>query len=144
MYILVAYQKQVIENRYDIHQGVKALKSIVKNIAWWPLMDNYNELLLKKCTVCSRHRPRLNDSTDKWEECGPWERLHMEWLYKHKYGNVLVTADAGSGCLEALPCTDRSRKDVVTCLRTIISRSGIPYTIVSGNGKELFSKDLKE
>ncbi|MEL7079444.1 MAG: RNase H-like domain-containing protein [Cyanobacteria bacterium J06582_2] len=144
VFIPVAYRKQVIEKLHDVHQGVNALKCIVKNVAWWPLMDNDIEQFVKNCPECNQHRPRLNDSTDKWNECAPWERLHMDWLYDAEYGNILVIADAGSGWLEAFPCTDRSTRNVVRCLRTCFSRFGIPFTVVSDNGKEFISKDLKD
>ena len=102
------------------------------------------EQFVKNCAECNKNRPRLIDSTDKWEVCAPWERLHMDWLYEAEHGNILIIADAGSGWLEAFPCTDRSTRNVVRCLRTIFSRFGIPYTVVSDNGKEFVSKDLKD
>ena len=68
----------------------------------------------------------------------------MDWLYEAEHGNILIIADAGSGWLKAFPCTDRSTRNVVRCLRTIFSRFGIPYTVVSDNGKEFVSKDLKD
>ena len=80
----------------------------------------------------------------KWEECAPWERLHMDWLYEAEHGNILIIAHAGSGWLEAFPRTDRSTRNVVRCLRTIFSPFGIPYTVVFDNGKEFVSKDLKD
>ena len=68
----------------------------------------------------------------------------MDWLYEAEHGNILIIADAGSGWVEAFPCTDRSTRYVVRCLRTLFSRFGIPYTFVSDNGKEFVSKDLKD
>ena len=67
----------------------------------------------------------------------------MDWLYEAEHGNILIIANAGSGWLEAFPCTDRSTRNVVRCIRTIFSRFGIPYTVVSDKGKEFVSKDLK-
>ena len=84
-------------------------------------MDNDIEKFVKICNVCSKHRPTLKDSTDKWKEYGPWERLHTDWLYEQENGNVPVIADAGSGWLEGFPCTERSTGNVVRCLRTIFS-----------------------
>ena len=144
VFIPITCQKQVIDKLHDVHQGINALKNLVKNNAWWPFMDNDVEQFVKNCPECSKNRPRLIDSTDKWEECAPWERLHMDWIYEAEHGNILIIAEAGSGWLEAFPCTDRSTRNVVRCLRTIFSRFGIPYTVVSDNGKEFVSKDLKD
>ena len=144
VFIPVTYRKQKIENFHDVHQGISALKNLVKNNAWWPFMDNDIEQFVKNCAECNQHRPRLNDCTDKWSECKPWERLHMDWLYDAEYGNILVIADAGSGWLEAFPCTDRSTRNVVRCLRTIFSRFGIPFTLVYDNDKQFVSRDVKD
>ena len=107
MYIPVAYRKQVVEKLHDVHQGINALKCIVKNVAWWQLMDNDIEQFVRSCTDCNKHRPRLKESTDKWKEWRPRERLHMDWLYEQECGSALVIADAVSAWLEAFSCTDR-------------------------------------
>ena len=144
VFIPNTFRKQVIEKFHVVHRGIIALKNLVKNNVWWPFMDNDIEQFVKNCPECSKNRPRLTDSTNEWEECAPWERLHMDWLYEAEHGNILIIADAGSGWLEAFPCTDRSTRNVVRCLQTIFSRFGIPYTVVSDNGKEFVSKDVKD
>ena len=140
VFIPNTFRKQVIEKFHDVHQGINALKILVKNNAWWPFMDNDIEQFVKNCPECCKNRPRLIDSTDKWEECAPWERLHMDWLYEAEHGNILIIADAGSGWLEAFPCTDRSTRNVVRCLRTIFSRFGIPLQLCPITERSLYPK----
>ena len=101
-----------------------------------PFVDN--------CSSCNKHRPRPVDSTDKWKNCGPWERLHMDWLYEKESRKVFVISDARSGWLEASPCTDRTLETVNRCLRKIFSYFEITHTVVSDNGKELITKDINE
>ena len=113
--------------KHDVLQGIKVLKIVVENNAWWPFMDSDIEQFVKNCTECSKKRPRLIDSTHKWEECAPWESLQMDWLYEAEHGNILIIGNASSGWLEAFPCTDRSTRNVVRCLRTIFSRFGIGF-----------------
>ena len=67
----------------------------------------------------------------------------MDWFYEAEYGNNMIIADAVSGGLEACACTDRSKRNVLRCLRKLFSPFGMPFTIVSDNGKEFLSKDLK-
>ena len=82
IFIPITFRKQVIEKFHDVHQGTKALKNLVKHNALWPFMGSDIEQFVKNCAECSKNRPRLTDSTDKWEECAPRERLHMDWLYE--------------------------------------------------------------
>ena len=96
VFIPITNRNQVIENFHDVHQGINALKNLVKNF-WWLFTDNDIEQFVKNCPECGKNRPRLTDFTDKWEECAPWERLNMDWLYEADNGNFLIIADAGSG-----------------------------------------------
>ena len=68
----------------------------------------------------------------------------MDWLHEQECGKIFVIADAGLFWFEAIPCTDRATKGVVTCLRTIVFRFGKPYTVVSGNRKEVVSEYFKD
>ena len=63
--IPISCRKQVIEKFHDVHQGINALKNLVKNIAWWSFMDNDVEQFVKNCPECSKNRPRLTDSTNQ-------------------------------------------------------------------------------
>ena len=144
VYIPIAWRKQDNEKLHDVHQGINALKCIVKNAAWGPIMDNDIEHLVRNCNDCNKQQFRLKDSTEKRKECGPPERLHMDRLCEEESGNVIVIADAGSGWLEAFSCTDGSARNVVRCLRTTIFRFGPSHTVVSGIEKVLVSKDSKE
>ncbi len=107
-------------------------------------MDRDIENFVKHCDECNRTRPQLKDSNDTWSECNPWERIHIEWLNKPDHGEILVIVDAGSGWIEAFPCTDRSTRTVIRCLRNVFARFGVPFTLVSNNGKEFVSHDFKE
>ena len=80
IFIQITFRKQVIEKFHDVHQGINAFNTLVKSNAWWLFMDSDIEQFVKNCTEFSKHRPRLIESTDKWEEYAPWERLHMDWL----------------------------------------------------------------
>ena len=97
MYILVSYRKQDIEKLHDVHQGLNALKCIIKNVVWWPWLDNDIEENAKNGTDCKKQRLRLKVSTDEWKEYELWEKLHMDWLCEQVSGNFHVVADSGFG-----------------------------------------------
>ena len=82
VFIPITCQRQVIEKFHEVHQGINALKILVKNNALWPVIDNNFEQFVKNCPECSKNRPRLTDSTDKWEECA-------RSMVKSKYGLAL-------------------------------------------------------
>ena len=141
--IPIAWRKQDNEKLHDVHQGINALKCFDKNAAWGPILDTDIKHFVRNCNDCNKQQPRLKDSTEKWKECGPPERLHMNRLCEEESGNVLVIADAGSGWLEAFSCTNGSTRNLVRSLRTTVFRFGPSHTVVSGIEKELVSKDSK-
>ena len=65
VFIPNSFRKQVIEKYHDVHQGINALKNLVKNNAWWPFMDNDIEQFVKNSPECSKNRSRLTDFNDK-------------------------------------------------------------------------------
>ena len=68
----------------------------------------------------------------------------MDWDYVKDQGNILVIVDAGSGWIEAFPAGNRTSETVKIYLSQIFARFGIPKTLVSDNGPEFVSGDLKQ
>ena len=68
----------------------------------------------------------------------------MDWGYVKDQGNILVIVDAGSGWIEAIPAGNRTSQTVKVYLSQIFARFGIPRTLVSDNGPEFVSSDLKQ
>ena len=67
----------------------------------------------------------------------------MDWGYVKDQGNILVIVDAGSGSIEAFPAGNRTSETVKIYLSQIFARFGISKTLVSNNGPEFVSGDLK-
>ncbi len=59
LYIPVAYRKRVIEKPHKTHHGITALKCLVKNSSWWPLMNKDIDNFVKDCEECNRTRTQL-------------------------------------------------------------------------------------
>ena len=60
------------------------------------------------------------------------------------HGNILVIVDAGSGLIEAFPEGNRTSETVKIYLSQSFARFGITKTLVSDNGPEFVSVDLKQ
>ena len=89
------------------------------------------------------NRPSLGKTVSAWPEADVCERLHVDWGYVKDQCNIIVFADAGSGWVEALPAGNRRSETVKIYLSQIFARFGIPKTLVSVNGPEFVSGDLK-
>ena len=68
----------------------------------------------------------------------------MDWGYVKDQGKISVIVDAGSGWIEAFAAGNRTSETVKIYLSQIFARFGIPKTLVSNNGPEFVSGDLKQ
>ena len=67
----------------------------------------------------------------------------MDWGYVKNQGNVLVIVERGSGWLEVFPSGNRTLETVKTYHNQIFARVGTPKILVSDNGLDFASDDLK-
>ena len=134
----------VLAKAHETHPGKNATEASVRMIAWWPGITQDVQHFVSKCKNCQLNRPSLGKTVSTWPEADVWERLHMDWGYVKDQGNILVIVDAGSGWIEAFPAGNRTSETVKIYLSQIFARFGIPKTLVSDNGPESVSGDLKQ
>ena len=91
-----------------------------------------------------KNRPSLGKTVSTWPEAETWGKLHTDWGYVKDQGNIVVIVDAGSRWIEAFPKGNRTSQTVKVYLSQIFARFGIPRTLVSDNGPEFVSSDLKQ
>ena len=129
---------------HETHPGKNATETAVRMMAWWPGISKDVLRYVSKCKECQENRPSLGKTVSTWRKAEVWERLHMDWGYVKDQGNILVIVNAGSGWIEAFPAGNRTSQTVKVFLSQIFARFGIPRTLVSDNGPEFVSCDLKQ
>ena len=134
----------VLAKAHETHRGKNATEESVRMIAWWPGITQDIQHFLIKCKNCQMNRPSLGKTVSTWPEAEVWERLHMDCGYVKNQGKILVIVDARSGWREAFTMGNRTSESVKVYLGQIFARFGIPKTLVSDNGPELVSGDLKQ
>ena len=68
----------------------------------------------------------------------------MDWGYVKDQVKILVIVDAGSGWIEVFSAGNRITETIKIYLSQIIAGFGIPITLVSDNGPEFVSGDIKQ
>ena len=129
---------------HETHPGKNANEESVRMIAWWPGITQDFQQFVSKCKNCQLNRSSLGKTVSTWPEADVWERLHTDWGYDKDQRNILTIVGAGSGWIEALPAGKRTSETVKTYLSQIFAILGIPKTLVSDNGPEFVSDDLKQ
>ena len=107
-------------------------------------MRYFVQSCVMNCQACSTHRFKSPDNIHKWHsEEAAWHRIHMDWAFAKTSGEVLVIADSYGGWMEAIQCPNRKSSTVITLLRHIFARFGVPYTLVCDNAREFDEHDLR-
>ena len=100
--------------------------------------------MVNKCSTCAIHRPEQKEPLlpssfpDR-----PWARLGMD-LFEFQGKTFIVVVDYYSRWVELRKLDNLSSKDTVTKLKSILAVHGFPDVIVSDNGPQFASAELKK
>ena len=73
----------------------------------------------------------------------PWEKVASD-LFELKKGNYLLVVDYFSRYVEVMKLNSTTSSSIVKGLKSIFARHGIPAVLVSDNGPQYDSRELKE
>ena len=114
-------------------------------------MDADAHALLRECTVCARHDEHAKPCRPPLQPIqlpsGPWKVLQMDFIGPlrgppgARFG--LVLCDLYSRWPEVALSADATASTVVEFLSSLFSREGVPEEIVSDNGPDFRSGELR-
>uniref|UniRef100_A0A2N9GLC3 Integrase catalytic domain-containing protein n=1 Tax=Fagus sylvatica TaxID=28930 RepID=A0A2N9GLC3_FAGSY len=156
-YLLCVHPDIVEDLLYEIHEGICGSHTGGRSLAhraltqgyWWPYMQKDVMAYVKKCEKCqsflhSVHQPagELQPLVSPW----PFAQWGMDLVgpLPRAMGNrrwLIVATDYFTKWVEAKPLANIRDKDSIKFVwKNIITRFGIPKTIVSDNGSQFNSK----
>ena len=137
-------QRDVLEKLHSGHQGTTKCRERAKHSVWWPGITKDIENIVSNCTMCCKHRQQhaepLLPST---LPARPWQNIATD-LFKWKKHNYLFTVDYYSRYIEIAKLTSTTSDDVITHLKSIFARHGIPETVMSDNGPQYAASIFKQ
>ena len=136
-------RQQTLAKIHNGHQGIQRCRLRVASSVWWPGVTNAIEQFVQSCPTCQRltvpHRePLLTTPSPSY----PWERVAAD-LFVLKGSTYLLVADYYFRFVEVHKLTTTTSSSVVTHLKNIFARFGIPTTLVTDNGPQFDSQDMK-
>ncbi|UYV67073.1 hypothetical protein LAZ67_4003825 [Cordylochernes scorpioides] len=122
------------------HMGVVKMKSLSRNFIWWPLMDREIEEIARSCKECETKIRKCN----RWESAPtPWYRIHMDFAGPFMNNMFLIIVDSYSKWPEVIAMNSTTTQNTIKVLREIFSRYGIPEQVVTDNGPQFVSNEMK-
>lgn len=133
----------VLRELHSGHIGIVKMKQAARNYFWWEGLDADIERTCRECSACASQRDQPPPAPlHSWPwPAEPWSRLNVDFLgpYRNKYYFVLL--DAHTKWLEVAGVSSTSAPVVISCLRKMFARFGLPKSIVSDNGPPFSSKE---
>ena len=129
-----ALQKEMLALIHETHQGTERCKERARAVMYWPGMSQQIGEPVTNCTTCLRYRrsktrePMIPHPVPQ----RPWQKLATDVMtYKKK--DYAVVIDYYSKYVELYHLIDKTAQSIITGLKSIFARHGIPDELVSDN-----------
>ena len=138
-------RQDILELLHSTHMGMVGMKALARGYIWWPGLDADIERTARQCDACQENQRKPPKSVPHpWvKPSGPWERLHLDFCGPVFSSMWLVVIDSYSKWVEILRMANIKSGPVIRELRTLFSRFGISRVVVSDNGPQLTSDEMK-
>ncbi|KAI0986081.1 hypothetical protein GJ496_000923 [Pomphorhynchus laevis] len=142
-------RKKTLDHIHLGHPGIVAMKSLARTYVWWPKLSEEVEKYVLHCPECQKSRNTPPDyPLQNWPiTSSPWERVHVDFAGPVKEQYYLLMQCAASKWPEVLPIASLHAHTVISKMREVFARLGVPAELVSDNGppftSALFTTFLK-
>lgn len=125
------------------HNGMERCKSRARQSLYWPGMNAEIEELVARCSYCLTYRNKQQSEhlIDHEIPNSPWIKVASDVFHLLGHHYVIVT-DYYSGYIEIERIADTTSPSVITKLKKIFARHGIPQELFSDNGPEYIANEF--
>ena len=142
--IQLPLRKDALTRIHEGHQGVEKCRWRTRQSVWWPGVVNQMQQFVENCRVCAREaRPRKEPLMPTPLPDYPWQMVGTD-LFELDKRHYLLVVDYFSRFPEVLQLTSTTSSAVITHLKAVFARHGIPETVRSDNGPQYASAEFKE
>lgn len=144
--IPAALREIICKELHSSHFGIVKMKAEARKRLWFPGIDAALEQLAGACTVCAALRPLPPHAPlAPWPlPPHPFYRIHLDFLGPFNNQMFLIAVDAYSKWVECYGMnTSYGSKAVTGRLYELMSRVGLPHTLVTDNGTSFTSLEFR-
>ncbi|XP_054260010.1 uncharacterized protein K02A2.6-like [Macrosteles quadrilineatus] len=132
--IPVSLRAEMLKRLHYPHLGVTKTQLRARNVIYWPNINNQIEDVVSKCETCAVNarsnfkEPMLPHPVPKL----PWQKVGLD-LFFHDGKTFLLCVDYFSKYVEILTMQSMSSQYVVSQVKAIFSRHGIPKHVITAH-----------
>ena len=138
-------RKEIREALHIPHCGIEGSLCRACECVYWPGMNSDLKEYFQKCEVCNSHGQKQQKETLMSHEATDrsFEKIGVD-LFELNKCNYLVTVECFSNFWEVDPLTLTTTAAIVRKLKGHFACYGIPVVLVSDNGPQFSSQELKK
>ena len=121
------------------------MKSLMHSYVYWRNMDKDIEEKVKACRGCAlaAKTPPIQFSPQPKADY-PWSRIHVQYAGPLDGQYYLIVVDSFSKWLEVFRCKSPTTDFTIKTVHELFARFGVVDCLVSDNGTQFTSGDLRE
>lgn len=139
-------RRSILKKLHVGHMGIEKTIERARDILFWPLMGRDIQDMVQGCTICQERLPSNCKEPLMSHDIpeAPWQKVGTD-LFEYDSRKYLVVVDYYSRYFEvALMFNGTSSSAVITQLKSIFARHGVPMTVISDNGPQYSSEEFAE
>ncbi|KAL0194540.1 hypothetical protein M9458_008112, partial [Cirrhinus mrigala] len=128
-------RKDMLDRIHTGHMGVEKCKHRARDLLFWPRMGQQIETMVGQCSICQERRnantkePLLSYTIPE----RPWQVVGTD-LFTWNEQNYIIIVDYYSRYFEMERLHSCTASAVITKLKAVFARHGIPERVISDNG----------
>lgn len=135
---------KVLTLLHEGHPGISKMKALARSYVYWPNIDADIERIVRQCESCQlAGKAPLKVPMESFNTGPPWSRVHADLAGPMKGQYFLVVVDSTSKWPEVEILRRITSAAVIEAFTEIFSRFGNPECLVTDNGGQFTSADLK-
>lgn len=144
--IPLSLQSRIIKQLHQAHPGIVRMKALARSYVYWPDIDEHIEALVRGCQRCATAaKSPTKCCLSSWPvPSTPWSRVHMDFAGPFQGHTFLLVIDALTKWPEIVLMASTTTSATIKTLRELFARFGSPDCIVSDNGPQLVSAEMRQ
>ncbi|KAL7852791.1 hypothetical protein SRHO_G00185760 [Serrasalmus rhombeus] len=136
---------EVLSKLHEGYFGLTKSRERARMSVWWPGIGPDITRCITTCEFCITHKPTQNRETLMTTPLpsGPWQKIAAD-LFELDGKQYLVAVDYYSCDIEIAHLPSTTSKQVISCLKSMFVRWGIPLEIITDNGTQFVSAEFSE
>ena len=137
-------RQDILARIHDGHQGITKCRERARQVVWWPGLSKELEKTVQNCVVCCKEQiQRAEPLKPSPLPDLPWQKVGTD-LFEWKKKMYILVVDYYSRYIEIALLNNETASEVITKMKSIFARHGIPESVVSDCGPQFMSEAFEK